>query len=68
MNTELTAVLRSQYRQLMTVVASLAIAFPVAGQDIHEFQKIIASDGALGDEFGYSVSLGGGIRHLGRFP
>ncbi len=46
--------------QLTFVIGSVAIAFPVVGEEIHEFQKIVAGDGALGDEFGYSVSVSGG--------
>ena len=55
-------------RRLLTIAAmtlSISAALPALGQVIHEDIKLTASDGALNDQFGYSVAISGNTAIVG---
>ena len=50
---------------LAALAAALAGALPASGQTTSEDLKIVASDGAAGDQFGFSIAIDDGIIVLG---
>jgi hypothetical protein len=49
----------SFHSKIILIALTCVLCFPVRAQDLNEIQKLLASDGAAGRFFGYSVSISG---------
>jgi hypothetical protein len=50
---------------LLILAVSLVLAWDAAGQELHEFQKLTASDAAASHRFGESVAISGNVAVVG---